>query len=369
MNSTETVNAGQSDHQPRHRHRSQAEAERCPLCGSPITAATRSRLDEKLRTQLTKAQQTLRDQFTRQQAVAEQKAKTAIEAARRDAAKAAQAQIKAFQAGQEALIKERVEATREGFEKKITEAVAAERTRAYAERQRLDAQLQDLQRKLQKKTANDLGDEGELDLYSELTREFPMDQIERIKKGVEGGDIRISVVHNGTACGTILIESKNTSRFMNKYVAKLRADQLREKADHAILVTRAFPAGCEQLTVQNDIVIVAPQRLLVLMGLLRRQVISIHSARLSQEDRAEKAAAIYRFIASDTFRQMLDQIGQLTNELTAVDRSEVVAHQRVWTRRAELVRAVQKANQDIATEIEAIIGTGAALAPVELAAK
>jgi hypothetical protein len=158
---------------------------------------------------------------------------------------------------------------------------------------------------------------------------------------------------------------------MNKYVAKLRADQLREKADHAILVSRAFPAGCEQLAIQNDVVIIAPQRLLVLMGLLRRQVISAQSARLSQQGRSEKAAAIYRFIASDRFRQMLDQIGKLTEELTAVDRSELVAHQRVWTRRADLVRAVQKANQDIATDIDGIIGTDAATSaiPVAVAAK
>lgn len=370
MNSAESVNAPSTGPtRQRHTHRTHAEADRCPLCGSPISAALRARLDEKLRAELAKAEQTLRDQFGREQAVAEQKAKSAIETARRDAANAAQAQIKVLRIEQDALIKQRVETAREAFEKKIGEAVAAERTKAYAERQKLDAQLQDLQRKLQKKTAHDLGDEGELDLYSEIIREFPMDQIERIKKGIEGGDIRVAVVQNGNICGTILIECKNTSRFMSKYVAKLRADQLRDKADHAILVTRAFPAGCEQLAVQNDVVIVAPQRLLVLMGLLRKQVISAHSARLSQEDRAEKASAIYRLIVSDTFRQMLDQTCRLTDELSAVDRSEVVAHQRVWTRRAELVRAVQKANQDIATEIEAIIGTGPAATQPELAAQ
>lgn len=337
MNTTETVNARSIAHPERqHAHRTRAEADHCPLCGSPISAALRARLDERLNAQLAKAEQTLRDQFVRDQAAAEQRAKAAVEVARRDAAKAAQAQIRVFRVEQEALIKQRVAAAREGFERKVAEAVAAERTKAYAERQKLNAQLQDLQRKLQKKTANDLGDEGELDLYSELAREFPMDQIEPIKKGVEGGDIWASIIHNGNTCGTIPIESKNTSHFMNKYVTKLRADQLREKADHAILVTRAFPAGCEQLAVQNDVVIVAPLRLLVLMGLLRRQVISAHSARLSQEDRAEKASAIDRFIVSDTFRQMLDQIGKLTGELTAVDHSEFVAHQRVWSRRAEL---------------------------------
>jgi len=363
MNSTETVNA-RSGRQHAHTPglRIGETTELCPWCGQAITRQEYKRIRERIeaegRARVTQAEKALTERFAREQARAEAKKKAEIEAARREGLKAA-----------EQLVVQRIQTARESFETKLTQAVATERSKAYAERQKLDAQLQDLQRRLQRRTANELGEEGELDLYSELSREFPMDQIERIKKGVEGGDIRVRVVQNGKVCGCILIEAKNTSRFMSKYIAKLRADQLREKADHAVLVTRAFPAGCEQLAVENGVVIAAPQRVIVLMGLLRRQVISTHSARLSQEGRSEKAAAIYRFITSDRFRQMLDQIGKLSDELTGVDRSELVAHQRVWSRRAELIRAVEKANQDIATEIDSIIGTAIAAPQALLAAK
>ena len=361
MNTTETVNTHLTS-QHAHVLGTGEATEQCPWCGQAITRREYKRIRERIeaegRAQIAKAEKALTERFAREQARAETKKKTEIEAARREGVKAA-----------ETLLHERVQAARESFEKKMTEAVAAEKTKAYAERQKLDAQLQELQRRLQRRTAHELGEEGELDLYSELTRQFPTDQIERIKKGVEGGDIRVRVVQNGKVCGCILIEAKNTSRFMSKYVAKLRADQLREKADHAILVTRAFPSGCEQLAIENDVVIVAPQRLLVLMGLLRRQTISAHSATLSQQGRSEKAAAIYRFISSDRFRQTLDQIGKLTDELTSVDRSELTTHQRVWNRRAELIRAVETANQDIATEIDSIVGTSGIAPHVELAAK
>ena len=86
-------------------------------------------------------------------------------------------------------------------------------------------------------------------------------------------------------------------------------------------------------------------------------MISTHSAKLSQEGRFEKAAAFYHFIASDRFRQMLDQIGKLTDELTGVDRSELLAHQRVWRRSAEVFPAVQKLDQDITSKIDGIIET------------
>ncbi len=45
MTTIETVNTGHASRG--HTHRTQAEAERCPLCGSPISAETRARLDEK----------------------------------------------------------------------------------------------------------------------------------------------------------------------------------------------------------------------------------------------------------------------------------------------------------------------------------
>ena len=44
MSSIETVNA-RSTKGGRHTHRTQSEADRCPLCGSTISAATRARLD------------------------------------------------------------------------------------------------------------------------------------------------------------------------------------------------------------------------------------------------------------------------------------------------------------------------------------
>lgn len=74
-----TLNGATGHATRQHGHRTQAEAERCPLCGSPISAATRARLDEKLRTQLAKAEQTLRDEFARQQQQAA--AKSVVEVA------------------------------------------------------------------------------------------------------------------------------------------------------------------------------------------------------------------------------------------------------------------------------------------------
>src|SRR5690348_16779323 len=100
----------------RHSHRTQTEAERCPLCGSPISAATRARLDEKLRTKMTqmaKAKQALRDRFAREQQQAATKATAEIAHAKGDAA----AQI-------EKARKEATKAAAAALAPKVSEAVA-----------------------------------------------------------------------------------------------------------------------------------------------------------------------------------------------------------------------------------------------------
>jgi hypothetical protein len=111
------------------------------------------------------------------------------------------------------------------------------------ERMRLDTQLQDLQRRLQQNTANELGKESEVDVFEALRRDFPHDTVTRVAKGVPGADIIHRIIHNDTVTGTILVDSRNTSRFLSRYATKLRTDQHREQADHAIISTPAFPPG------------------------------------------------------------------------------------------------------------------------------
>src|ERR1035441_8253190 len=57
------------------------------------------------------------------------------------------------------------------------------------EMSRLQCKVDDLNRQLEKKSGEQFGEEGELDLYNELQWTFPNDKIERIGRGVKGADI------------------------------------------------------------------------------------------------------------------------------------------------------------------------------------
>src|SRR5437016_5750645 len=75
-------------------------------------------------------------------------------------------------------------------------------------REQLQKKVDALTRQLQQKRADELGDGAELDVYESLREVFPRDEITRIKKGQPGADIRHVVLQKGSACGTILIDSK-----------------------------------------------------------------------------------------------------------------------------------------------------------------
>jgi hypothetical protein len=145
----------------------------------------------------------------------------------------------------------RLREQREALEAAKTEAVNAEKSAAYKEKLKLSAKVEELQRALDKKTAEELGEDAEIDLFEDLKGAFHSDRIERVNKGLPGADILQTVIHNDRECGKIILDSKNHNAWRNDFVAKLRSDQMAAGAEHAILSTRKFPSGMYHLHVQD----------------------------------------------------------------------------------------------------------------------
>jgi hypothetical protein len=97
------------------------------------------------------------------------------------------------------------------------------------------------------------GEPAEFDLYETLRSEFGGDKIARVGKGVKGPDIILQVVHSGAVTGSIAIDCKNHKRWQSVFTRKLRADQLAEGADFAVLSTSTFPKGARQLHIQDNV--------------------------------------------------------------------------------------------------------------------
>jgi hypothetical protein len=200
-------------------------------------------------------------------------------------------------------------------------------------------------------------------LFGALKREFAGDEIVRVPKGRNGADIIHRIIEKGTACGKLIYDAKAHKRWLNNFTTKLRQDQVAERADHAVLVSAVFPAGAQQLAVRNGVVIIHPARVIALATLLRRQVVQLHSLRLSNEDRSQKTERLYEFMTSDRASHLWNQIADATNELEAIDRSEKISHERTWGRRAELIHHLKEAHQSFGDAIDRVIGVAGSEAP------
>ena len=257
----------------------------------------------------------------------------------------------------ELALKERLGSEREIMEKAKDDAINAERTKAFEENQKLSNKLNEMQRALEKKTNEELGEGAEIELFEALKKEFPNDRIERVAKGAPGADILHGVMHNGRDCGTIIYDSKNHKMFRNEHVTKLLEDQLAAKAEHAILSTHAFPPGKCQLHKQDGVLLANPARVVSVVTIIRGFLLQTHTLRLSSAERESKTAALYAFITSERFAQRLSRVDAHAEELLDQLANEIRWHQNDWKKRGVAIRAIQKVPAELSNEISCIIGT------------
>jgi hypothetical protein len=270
---------------------------------------------------------------------------------------AAEQQVQALHEAHQKALRDGIQETREAMERSNRDALNAEQAKHFEDKQKIQNTVDDLKRQLENKTALELGEGAEVDLFEAIKEAFPDDDITRIKRGVAGADIRHMVRHNGKNCGLILYDSKNHKAWRSDFVTKLRDDQIADKADHAILSTIAFPQGTKQLHIQDGVVLVNPARAVVIAKLVRRQIVQAHCRNLSNDDREQKSLELYSFISSERFEALMTKLQATTNSLNELDVKEQAAHKAVWQKRGQLVGSVAKAQADLVSEIERIVGT------------
>lgn len=350
-----------------------AAGDRCPTCDQPIPNDRLEDVRNRLAARERQLQEKLAADFARKEEAARVEARTA--AVQEMSAKVAEAQMKAAEieaaradterklaelaAAQESTIAARIAEAREALEKAKTDAVNAERTKNFEEKMKLEGLVADLQRKLQNKTAEELGEGAEIDLFEVLKAEFPSDDIQRVGRGRPGADIIHKVRHNGVGCGTIVYDSKNHKQWRTEFVTKLRDDQIAVKAEHAVLATHAFPKDRKQLHIDSGVVIANPARAVVIAMLLRQHLQQVYSLKVSNNERASKTEELYALMTSDRFAQFLSTITRGAEQLEALQAAEKRAHESTWKKQGELFRGIIRNCAQFDEEIARIIGTAA----------
>jgi hypothetical protein len=351
--------------------------EHCPLCDSPITRKQFVEIESRIREEeqrkleerrrsLEEHQRKLDEQYrvkteafrieTQDKAKAEADARVLTITQERDAA-IAQAKIVQAQAQEQTkkAVADAVAAAREALAQDSEKRDLARAADAARQRESFQKKIDDLQRMLAEKSAHELGDDAEIDLFEALRDIFTDDRITRIKKGEPGADIKHEVMYKGIVAGVILFDSKNRKAWQSNFATKLRKDQVEGKADHAILSTTAFPSGKKEFCLESGVILARPGRICDLASLLRGEIIKAHVGGLANQKRSEKKDALYQYIASEEYRQKTAEASRLASELLNLDAAEVQDHRRTWEKRGRLIKQQQRALDAVGMEVSAIV--------------
>ena len=225
------------------------------------------------------------------------------------------------------------------------------------QRESFQTKLQLLEKQVQNKPANELGDGAEIDLYETLRDWFPTDKIDRVPKGHAGGDILHDVLYKGDSCGRIIIDSKNRQIWHYEFVTKLRQDQIEAGAEHAILATTVFPSGKKEMSIESSVIVISPARVAYIVQLLRNAMVTMHVKGLSMKERSTKMTRLYKLITSDAYTHKLAEASKLTEEILEIDVQEKKTHDNVWKKRGSLAKRAQNVLREAETEIAAVIET------------
>jgi len=342
------------DENDRHKELIPAPAvtEQCPWCDNPISHSRFAEIEAKIRNQeemkLAEAGQQLRAAMEVQHAAELSHQRQLNE---QQAEKTVQAKLTVLDAERQKLFSDQLSASAKDRDESILKA----QSDFNRERESLQLKIKEMERVIQKKTSQDLGESSEIDLYTLLREAFPGDRVTRVAKGQPGADIHLEVLHKGMACGLIIVESKNTKTWQTSFVAKLRQDQLAAGADHAILATTVFPRGQKDLCVESNVILVNPSQVAHIVALLRRSVLTIHLRGLGQHERASKMSMLYALITSDKYIQQFRELEKLSGDIVTLDASEKKSHETVWKKRGALTTRIASALSDIASDVADVI--------------
>ena len=244
---------------------------------------------------------------------------------------------------------------RAALEKDKDKALLQTQAEHNRERESWQKKIHVLEHQLQKKTANELGDGGEIDVFESLRDAFQGDRITRIQKGQPGADIMHEILYKGEVCGRIVTDSKNRQGWQNAYVTKLRQDKVEAKAEHAILATTVFPAGKKELCVQSEVIVISRARVVDITHLLRQAMIAMHIKGLSLKERSNKMTQLYNLITSQPYSKKFAEAGKLAQDILDLDVQEKKDHDLVWRKRGALASRMKGVLREIDTDVAAIV--------------
>jgi hypothetical protein len=215
---------------------------------------------------------------------------------------------------------------------------------------------EELSRKLEQGSQQLQGEVLELELEDVLRTSFPHDKIEPVRKGQRGADVLQTVfTPTGQRCGTIIWEAKRAENWSDKWIQKLKDDQLEAKAEIAVIVTTDMPDGIEEsFALLGDIWVAREHVVKPIAQTLRQMLIELNNLKLVNTGKNKKIEALYNYLCSPQFTQRVRAVVETFVSMKRDLDQEKNAVQRLWKKREAQIERVATNMTGMVGELQAI---------------
>lgn len=255
----------------------------------------------------------------------------------------------------------RLDAEKAQWEAKLRQDLAAEQELKLKEKEKqiedMKRVIDDLKHKSEQGSQELQGEVLELDIQAALTRQFPLDEIQPVPKGVTGADI-IQTVRNGQGqiCGRIVWETKNTKNWSAAWLAKLKDDTRSVGGNLAVLVTTTLPEDIYEFGLVEGVWVASRRAWPALAVALREQLVQVAFAHAANEGKQEKMDMLYRYLAGDAFRHKVTGIVEAFTALQDQLARERRAMEKIWKEREKQIERVITNTVGMYGEMSGILG-------------
>ena len=265
-------------------------------------------------------------------------------------------------------------------EKELSNRIAAERLKISKEESgKSELKLKELEKQLadQKKLTEEMkrkqeqgsmqtqGEVQELAIEEWLAAQFPLDDIQEIKKGERGADC-LQVVHTRSRpnCGIIYYESKRTKNFQPTWIEKFKADIQDRNANIGVLVTEVMPPDMDRLGLRDGVWVCSFDEFKGLCTVLRESIIQISSAIVTQENKGDKMGMLYDYLTSNEFQMQIEGIVEGFVQMKSDLESEQRSMRGIWKKREKQIEKVLLNTTGMYGSIKGIAGNAVRAIPL-----
>jgi hypothetical protein len=224
----------------------------------------------------------------------------------------------------------------------------------------LRKQSEEMRRKATTVSQQLQGEVLELSLEATLRNNFPEDEIEEVKKGVNGADVIQTVrTTSGMKAGVISHEFKDVKNFKNDYIAKLKKDVMDSSHDIGVISTTVFPSDVKgPIAFHEGVWICSPEMVVPLVTALRIQLIKVQQTKALMANNGDKAKIIYEYLISPQFAQQITSIMENHAVLLEDLDAEKKVMTRNWKRREAGLGLVRDSVINVIGTIQMMVGKG-----------